>query len=270
VLAREVKFMDRAGVHGVVWPQLASEYFELNMDERFAGAEAVVGAAKGLRPAVVIGVQGPDRETAVRYARHAEKLAPDAIIALPPREATDPVKITDYYRAIAEQCPRPLFVQSIGDMSVDSLLRMAEKIPSLRYVKDEAGQTLPRISEFRRRGKDLIHGVFSGNHGRTMLDEMARGAAGTMPAAAFADLYVEVWDFWQGGQRELALDRFSKVMLLVTLAQAYGLQSVKYILHLRGVFKNFRCRGRAAAESFDTEAQRSIRETFEFVKVKRQ
>src|SRR5215472_14947853 len=28
-LAREVEFLDRCGVHGVVWPQLASEYFDL-------------------------------------------------------------------------------------------------------------------------------------------------------------------------------------------------------------------------------------------------
>ena len=66
VLAKEVKFLDKCGVHGVVWPQLASEWSTLEPDERTAGAEAVMAAAKGARCAVVLGVQGPDLDAARR------------------------------------------------------------------------------------------------------------------------------------------------------------------------------------------------------------
>ena len=48
-LAKEVKFLDRCGVHGVVWPQLASEWSTLEPDERTAGAEVIMAAAKGAR-----------------------------------------------------------------------------------------------------------------------------------------------------------------------------------------------------------------------------
>src|SRR6267143_4926287 len=58
VLAKEVKFLDKCGAHGVVWPQLASEWSELTPEERIAGAEAVMTAAKGGRSAVILGVQG--------------------------------------------------------------------------------------------------------------------------------------------------------------------------------------------------------------------
>src|SRR5213593_3959235 len=85
-LAKEVKFLDKCGAHGVVWPQLASEWSELAPDERGAGPEAIMTAAKSARCAIVLGVQGPDLEAARRYARQAEKLGPDAIIALPPRD----------------------------------------------------------------------------------------------------------------------------------------------------------------------------------------
>lgn len=44
-LAEEVRFLDRAGVHGIVWPQLASEYALLTYDERIAGAETIVKAS---------------------------------------------------------------------------------------------------------------------------------------------------------------------------------------------------------------------------------
>jgi 4-hydroxy-tetrahydrodipicolinate synthase len=262
VLAKELKFLDRAGAHGVVWPQLASEWSELKPDERSAGAETIIAAAKGARCAVVLGVQGPDMEAAGRYARQAEKLGPDAIIALPPRDSSNLDRVADYYRAIAKECALPLVVQTIGDMSVEFVLRMRKDIPTLRFVKDEAGHTLSRISEYQRVAPDLV--VFTGAHGKTMIDELSRGASGTMPAASFADLYVQLWNYWQAGKREKAMEDLSRISLLVNQLSAYGMPSMKYILHLRGVFPNWRCRGKADDPHFDAEAQRSIRETYEF------
>ena len=46
-LAAEVDFMDRCGVHGMVWPQMASEYTRLTREERFRGMEVLARAAKG-------------------------------------------------------------------------------------------------------------------------------------------------------------------------------------------------------------------------------
>jgi 4-hydroxy-tetrahydrodipicolinate synthase len=262
VLTKEVKFLDHAGAHGVVWPQLASEWSELSPDERSAGAESIMAAAKGARCAVVLGVQGPDAEAARRYARQAEKLGPDAIIALPPRDSSNLDRVADYYRAIARECALPLIVQTVGDMSVEFVLRMRKDIPTLRFVKDEAGHTLSRISEYQRLAPELV--VFTGAHGKTMIDELSRGASGTMPAASFADLYVQLWNYWQAGKREKAMEDLSRISLLVNQLSAYGMPSIKYILHLRGVFPNWRCRGKADDPHFDAEAQRSIRETYEF------
>ena len=264
VLTKEVKFLDHAGAHGVVWPQLASEWSELKPDERSAGAEAIMAAAKGARCAVVLGVQGPDAEAARRYARQAEKLGPDAIIALPPRDSSNLDRVAEYYRAIAKECALPLIVQTIGDMSVEFVLRMRKDIPTLRFVKDEAGHTLSRISEYQRVAPELV--VFTGAHGKTMVDELSRGASGTMPAASFADLYVQLWNYWQAGKREKAMEDLSRISLLVNQLSAYGMPSIKYILHLRGVFPNWRCRGKADDAHFDAEAQRSIRETYEFAR----
>ena len=103
VLADEIRFLDRTGVHGVVWPQLASQYFLLSEEERLRGAETIIDAAEGLRPAVVLGVQATDTDTAVRYARHAARLEPDAIIALPPDrgDELDLDRTKRYYASIA-------------------------------------------------------------------------------------------------------------------------------------------------------------------------
>jgi 4-hydroxy-tetrahydrodipicolinate synthase len=264
VLAKEVKFLDKCGAHGVVWPQLASEWSTLDPDERMAGAEAIMAAAKGARCAVVLGVQGPDLDAARRYSRQAEKLGPDAIIALPPRESGNLDRVAEYYRGIARECALPLFVQTIGNMSVEFVVRMRKDIPTLRLVKDEAGHTLSRISEYRRVAPDMA--VFTGAHGKTMIDELARGSSGSMPAASFADLYVQLWNYWQAGKREMAMEDLSRISLLVNQLGSYGLPSMKYILYLRGVFPNWRCRGQGEDAHFDAEAQRSIQETYEFAR----
>ena len=99
-LVRELHLMDRGGVHGFVWPQLAGEWGMLTESERLDGAEAIASTGRNLRPAVVIGVQGPNTKAAVNYAKHAEKSGANAIISLPPAGKTDQQSILDYYKAV--------------------------------------------------------------------------------------------------------------------------------------------------------------------------
>jgi 4-hydroxy-tetrahydrodipicolinate synthase len=261
-LTRQVDFLNRIRIPGMVWPQLASEYSTLTMVERLTGAEAIMQAARKKEAAIVLGVQGPDVSEAVKYARHAEKLQPDGIVAIP-LNTKDLKQQIAYYRAITENCSRPLFVQTIGDMSVDFVYQMASTMPTLQYVKDEAGHTLSRLSEYQRRGAPIL-GAFTGAHGRTLLDEMARGSAGTMPAAGFADLYQRVWDLWHAGDRKQATDLFGKTLLLVTQVSAYGIASLKYVLELRGVFRNSICRSETQ-NLLDDPGKRALKETFDFL-----
>ncbi len=269
-LAREVQFLDRCGAQGMTWPQMASEWPQLTFEERLAGAETIVRARNALdpakRPAVVLGVQANDIETAVKYARHADKLAPDAIIAIPLDQGRDDAKQMEYYSAIGEASSRPLIVQTVGQMSVDLVIRMAKKIPTLRYAKDEAGVTLARLTEYARHGQ-ILDGVFTGKHGPTFLDDLARGAVGNMPAAGFADLYVAAWKTWNAGKHDEAMDAFSKTLLLIVQAQAYGVPGQKYMLELRGVFHNSNCRrDQTATTVFDDDAKAAIRRTVDYCK----
>jgi 4-hydroxy-tetrahydrodipicolinate synthase len=261
-IAAEVRFVRRCGAHGFVWPQLASEYSTLTESERLAGAEAILAAAGPLRPAVVIGVQAHDPQAAVRYARHAAKFGADAVIALPPPGSPAPEALLAYYQPIGAATELPLFIQAVGDMPVEIILRLAAAIPTLRCVKDEAGASpLPRIAALGGR----LH-VFTGGHGVTLIDEMIRGSAGSMPAASFADLYAAAWDQWQAGRGGEALAAFSRAITFVPEVQVYGIQALKYILHLRGVFPSYVVRAKDARAPFDDSAKRALREIYEFLK----
>jgi len=268
-LGKQADFCHRAGTHGMVWPQLASEYVRLEFDERIRGAEALVEAkSKGLKPKLVIGVQAEDTATAVRFAKHAAKIKPDGIIALPARKPDQREFDLDatraYYKAVAEACPLPMFIQAIGNMSVEYVTSLVEEIPNIYFVKDEAGHTLTRITEFSRVTAAKKPVVFTGGHGRTLLDEMARGSRGNMPAASWVDLYVNAWELWDQGRKGEALDMFSKNMLFVTQVSAYGLPALSYILTKRGVFKNWKVRN-PKARPLDDYARAALDRTYEFV-----
>lgn len=265
-LAAEVRFVDRCGAHGFVWPQLASEYATLSDRERMDGTAMILHAGKGLRPALVIGVQAADAAAAIRHARHAAQHGADAVIALPPPGERSAGALLTYYKAIGAATPLPLFAQAVGDLSVEELVEMSRAIPTLRYVKDEAGASpLPRIGPLRTQSGGALN-VFTGGHGVTLLDEMSRGTAGSMPAASFVDLYAAAWEQWHSGRHAEAADRFSKAMLFVPEVQAYGIAALKYVLQLRGVFPTYYVRAKDGKAELDESGKKTLREMLEFVK----
>ena len=140
------------------------------------GAEAVLAAAKGARTAIRIAVQTPGGYTdgAVDYARRRKRWSRC-------RPARTTGRATDL----------PLFVQNTGSMSVDLLVRLFRQIPTMRVVKDEAGNPLERVCEIRERTGGEVN-IFSVNGARTPFEdrdfevapsllERLRLAAGLLP-----------------------------------------------------------------------------------------
>jgi dihydrodipicolinate synthase/N-acetylneuraminate lyase len=165
------------------------------------GAEAILAAGKGGKTALVIGVQthGGDMGRPPDYARHAAKNGADAIVSLPPEKADDNAML-EYYKTIGKATDLPLFVQSTGDMSVDLIVRMFKEIPTMRVVKDEAGNPLQRVAEIRERTGGKLN-VFSGNGVRTMITEMERGFMGHCPTTGMSDIYAQAFDLWHAGKK---------------------------------------------------------------------
>ncbi len=231
-LAAEVKFCNRGGVHGFAWPQIASGWTTLSAQERFSGAEAILAAGRGGKTVLAIGVQtqGSDLEGALKYAKHAAAHGADAIVSLPPEKAGDQAAI-EYYKALGAATELPLIVQSQGEMSVDLIVEMFKQIPTMKCVKDEAGDPLQRITQIRERTGDKL-AVFSGNGVRTMIDEMRLGFAGHCPYTGISDLYASAFDLWHAGKRREAFDMFGRILAFNSITG-----SGAYVLAARGIFK---------------------------------
>ena len=246
-LEREVGFCMRCGAHGLVWPQLAAEFYLLTEEERMRGAEVILRKAAGGKSAVVIGVQAPIKQTAVKLARHAESKGADAVIALPPYLGHASLDTAlEYYRALARAVKVPIFIQNSGGawgptLPASTVIQLAKEFPTLGYIKEEVEPVAHRADEYARSG--VMTGIFSGSAGKYLLNEMAHGAQGTMPACEFVDIEVQIYELAAVGKMEEARALYQKLLPMITMEELYGMHFAKAVLVRRGVFKTAKMRG---------------------------
>lgn len=246
-LANEVRFLDRCGVHGLVWPQNSSEQRYLSKAERLRGFDVLAEAAEGTRPALVLGVQGDDTEDMLTYARHAEALAPDGMIAIPPTEATSLDDFRAYYAALCGVTARPIFFQTSGGApdvvpTVEFMVGMAKEFPNLAYVKEERDPVHERMLALAPHRPRTIKAIFGAAFGRQWLYEMRLGMDGVMTGGAmYGDIYARLWEHHVAGESEALRDLFGRLLLMLNLDRS--IPGVRlYVLKRRGIFKTTRSR----------------------------
>lgn len=108
-------------------------------------------------------------------------------------------------------------------------------VPNVRLVKEETlpcGQNLSRI---RAACGDAINGVFGGAGGRYVIDELARGALGTMPALEFADVHVRLVGAWAAGREDEARRLFAALLPALNFQAVFRMHMTKATLARRGV-----------------------------------
>ncbi len=236
-LRKETDFLIRSRVHGVVWPAGAGESVSLSHSERIRYSESVVKEARG-RTTVLIGVHGANKFEAMEYARHAEKIGADGLHALgPTSNATDGEILTDYFTSIASVSKLPMCIQvSNGGMTTDLLLRLADKIPTLKILKLEAGDVPRDVTRVvKERKRELIPST--GGGAQYLYSEMERGSGGTMAGAGLADIQAEIWDLFQAGKKKESRDLFLKFLPAALLERRTTYVLQKEILRRRGIFK---------------------------------
>jgi len=236
-LRRESDFLARGRVHGIVWPAGAGETASLSFRERMKYSEAVVKEAKG-RTTVLIGVHGVNKFEAMEYARHAEKIGADGLHALGPSDGTSDQEIlTDYFAAIASVSGLPMSIQvSTAGMTTDFLLKLADKLPTVRILKLEGSNVPHDVTKvIKERKRTLIPST--GGGAMNLINEMERGSGGTMAGAGFADIQAEIWDLFHAGRKLEAESLFMKFLLSAVLERRTTYVLQKEILRRRGVFR---------------------------------
>jgi 4-hydroxy-tetrahydrodipicolinate synthase len=237
-----VNYVVEAGAHGIVMPQLASEFYILSEGERKRMTEILVEVIGGRIP-LVIGVQAVNTGLAVDYAKHAFDEGADGVIALPPYLPTGgEERIYNYFKAISDAVEIPVFIQNGGppmgsSLKPDFIAKMVREIENVKYVKEEIRPPPHSISADIKACKDTVKGVFGGSGGRYIIEELKRGAVGNMPTCEYTEIIVEVYNRYVKGDEEGARELHKELMALQRILSV-SINSVKEVLKRRGIIES--------------------------------
>jgi 4-hydroxy-tetrahydrodipicolinate synthase len=180
---RLADFAIAAGAHGLVFPGMASEVETLTPDERAALVAALGGHVAGRLPFVV---GASDRDPARAAARAREGQAAGAVAAMvmaPP--GADQVA---HFSTIAAGVPGlPIMLQNApapngAGLSPEDVAAVCDAVPAIRWVKEETLPCGQHVARILAATGGRLAGVLGGAGARFVMDELARGACGTMPA----------------------------------------------------------------------------------------
>jgi dihydrodipicolinate synthase/N-acetylneuraminate lyase len=249
VLAYQARFVDWGGCPGMIWPQSGDSVDLLTTDEKLHGMEVLAEASRNLRTALCLGVQGRDTAEMLVFAKHAEKLAPAAIISRPPDSGRTEDDMRQYWRALAAVAKRPVIIQTTGGVaykgpvpSVPLLIELAREFPHFGYVKEEAAPIIARTRALAA-ARPPIRRVFSARGGFGWLYESHLGTEGLITErAVYADVLTRIWELQQSGKNPALLrDAYAKFLLMANLGDHLpggGLRGFQlYLWKKRGVFK---------------------------------
>ena len=241
---REVRFCLKAGAHGIVVPGMASEVFYLTEVERVRLVEISLEEVEGRIP-VIAGVYGESVERALESSKGLARLGIDAALVNAPHFCTaSDTYLERHFGEISSVLNVPIVLQNYplpyGEaLSAGQVRKLIERCENIVYVKEETEPPGHHITELLKEcgSTGKLRGVFGGKTGRWMLDELSRGACGNMPAAAWIDIHVKVFNLYTNGRENEARELHGSMMQSIMPYQSLGRGYAKEILRLRGVFR---------------------------------
>ena len=276
VLVKEAKYVNDAGVGGIIWPT-APEVNDLDESGEFEkGLTALANAsvADGYAAWVVSICSATNTETAVSRVKRVDAIAKAtgakmAILARPPDNAKDDADMERHYRTLAKATTLPVIIQTYNGKSpqpsVELLIRLAKEFPeNLGYVKEESPGLQVNGRMERLVADPAIKTVFSGWGGKGWVYQATRiGTRGVISQRpAYAPLFVKIWKRAKAGadasDPELA-DAYSKYLYMANLGDIFstwGDDEMRgphlYVLERLGIFRNRLTRtGKGKVENFE-------------------
>ena len=211
-------FVVASGVDGMTILGVLGEGAKVSDSERSAIIAAVIARADGRVP-VCVTVSAASGFNAAAFAREARaKGAHSVMLSAPPLSRPNDDAVRRHYLRVAEQVPElPVVIQDLPTlgvwMSPELIGRMASEAPNLRVVKLEEEPTAPKVGRLLAANPELR--VLGGLGGEMLIEELRRGAVGTMTGFGYPEVLVAIMRDWRAGNTEAAVARFHRWMPLI-------------------------------------------------------
>ena len=243
---RAVDFLIDAGVAAICILANYSEQFSLTDLERERLTTLVLEHVAGRVPVIVTTSHFSSRIAAERSRRAAEAGATMVMLLPPYHGATlrpGEAGVREFFEHVASMCPVPIMVQDAPisgvPLSARFLASLAREVPRVAYFKIEVPEAAAKLRELIRLGGEAIEGPYDGEESITLLADLDAGAIGTMPSAMVPDLLGQIVTAYHAGRRELAMERYARVLPLINFENRQcGLRATKALMHAGGVISS--------------------------------
>lgn len=237
-IASLVDFQVKAGVTGLAVLGFLGEAHKLSNAERNTVVAAFVRESAGRVP-VWVGVRALGIAGAIEQAKEAADLGAAAVFAAPLDNASDAVQF-DYYKSVAAALRVPVIIHDFPDSfgteitaEVIAKLGLEGGVGMIKMEEPPVGQKITRIRALSQGSMR----VFGGLGGVYFLEELQRGAVGTMTGFAYPEILVRIYAQFAAGDHAGAAATFDKYCPLIRyeFQPKIGLALRKYIYKQRGV-----------------------------------
>lgn len=244
-----VDFLLETGVTGLAILGFLGELHKLSNDERRLVLETFVKHTDGRVP-VWVGVRAHGIAGAIEQAREAQELGASAVFAAPLDNASDAL-LFDYYKAVADAVKIPVvihdFPDSFGTEIRPEVVARLGREGGVHMIKMEEPPVGQKISRIRELVPDADMAIFGGLGGVYFLEELQRGAVGTMTGFAFPEILVAIYERYASGDHAGAAAIFDRYCPLIRyeFQPKIGLALRKYVYQRRGAIKSHALRAPA-------------------------
>lgn len=250
-IATLADFTIARGVDGMTILGVMGEADKLSDAERERVIAATLETAGGRLP-VCVGTTHAGTDGCVAYSRRAQQLGASAVMVGPPKLArSSDAALRRHYLSVAEAVQIPIVVHdhppsSSVFMSVEFLATLGEEAPLCRFVKAEDEPSPPKIGQLLAANPHLR--VVGGLGGVMLLEELRRGAIGTMTGFGFPEILVKICNAFFSGRHDEAAEIFYRYCPLIRFESQprINLAIRKHIYYLRGAIASARARFPAA------------------------
>ena len=238
-----VEFELKAGVAGLTILGIMGEAHKLADEERRRVVQVVMDQVNRRVP-VVVGTSHSGAEMAGRLSREAEEAGAAAVMVAPSPFAKTAEALRDYYATVARAVQIPIVLQdepaTTGVLMPASLIvQLVRAVDRIPYVKLEEPPTPVKVSQIRRLASDGV-AIFGGLGGQYFLEELLRGAVGTMTGFAYPEILVAIEAKVRAGKTKEAAFLFYRYLPLIRYEgqPGIGLAIRKEILRWRGAIRS--------------------------------
>ncbi len=241
-LRRQVDFVIKGGLHGILAFGSNGEFYQLEEDEMRRGLQIMVDQAAGRVP-VYFGIGAINTKKCCRLAKMAVENGAVGVSILQPMflKPTEE-ELFQHFKAIAQAVPEtPVLLYNnpgrVGyTMSANLVDRLAHEVENIVGMKDTSGD-ITQTEEFIRRTRDVNFKVFGGKD-TLLYASLCHGAVGGVCTAGnfMPELIVDVYNKYMAGDLKGSLEaQFKLNPVRLSMDAASFPVAAKDMANLRGL-----------------------------------